>query len=243
MASSSSNVLSIALPTPGELHSELTEGRENIVDKPFPSVEDYFKIQQDLLQEDFINPLRSALADSTDKPTLKFTNVRFDQGQTITASGAVGYKISFQASRKNINWHRSKALLCGVLVCLSEDKFRTVLYATVTEREPSELEAGILTVQLQDYDERLLSPSKKFTMIESPGYFEAYAPVINKLKEITPGDLPCLQYLVNLQGKVDVPEYLREKQAVFNLKGIVCDCKSYGDCAHSHVDMLDHDSW
>ena len=80
-------------------------------------------------------------------------------------------------------------------------------------------------------------------MIESPGYFEAYAPVINKLKEITPGDLPFLQYLVNLQGKVDVPEYLREKQAVFNLKGIVCDCKSYRDCAHSHVDMLDHDSW
>ena len=242
MSGSRSDVLSIALPTPEELHNE-PERRENIVDKPFPSMEDYLKIQRDLLREDFINPLRSALTESRDKPTLKFTNVRFDQGQTITSSGIAAYKISFRASRKNINWSRSKALVYGALVCLSEDNFRTVLYATVTEREVKELEEGILTVQLQDYDERLLSPSKKFAMIESPGYFEAYAPVIKKLNEITPGDLPFLQYLVKLQDKVDVPEYLREKQTLFNLKGIVCYCDCYGDCAHSQVDILDQDSW
>jgi hypothetical protein len=243
MAGSSSHVLSITLPTTAELHNE-PERRENIIDKPFPSVEDYLKIQRDLLREDFINPLRSALAESSDKRTLKFTNCQFDKGQTITSSGAVAYKISFQASRKNINWHRSKALMYGALVCLSEDKFRTVLYATVKEREPSELEAGILTVQLQDYDEnlRLPSPSKKFTMIESPGYFEAYAPVIKKLNEITPGDLPFLKYLVELQEEVDLPEYLREKPAIFNLKGIVCNCETRtGDCAHSHMNVLDDD--
>ena len=243
MAGSSSHVLSIALPTTTELHNE-PERRENIVDKPFPSVEDYLKIQRDLLREDFINPLRLALAESSDKPILKFTNVQFNQGQTITSSGAIAYKLSFQTSRRNINWHRSKALMYGALVCLSEDKFRTILYATVIEREPSELEKKILTVQLQDYDEslRLPSQSQKFTMIESPGYFEAYAPVIKKLNEITPADLPFLQYLVELQKEVHLPEYLREKQAIFNLKGIVCDCQTRtGDCAHSQMNILDDD--
>ena len=239
---SPSSGLSIALPSPEELHN-VPAIKENIIDKPFPSKEEYLTIQRNLLREDFVNPLRSELSnDPQKKSKLKFTNVKFSEGQTITSSGISAYKISFKASHKHINWSRCKALKYGSLVCLSEDNFKRVLYATVVEREVDELKEGLLTVQPQNYDERLLSPSREFVMIESPGYFKAYAPVIEKLNKMTPEELPFSEYLVQLQTVIDTPAYLRNKRALFDLKSVVCDC-SAEICPHSQVDVLDFDSW
>ena len=233
--------VSIALPDPEELHHK-PEIRENIVDKPFTSVEDYLKIQRDLLRQDFINPLRSALSELDDDSTEKFTGVKFKKGKTFTSSGVAAYKLSFKTSRKIINWSFNKVLMDGSLVCLSEDNFSTVLYATVTARDVKELNKGILTVQLQGHDGHLLPKSQDFTMIESPGYFEAYAPVIRKLHKIIPESLPFSQYIVQLQDTFDIPKYLRHnKRAVFNLKGVVCDCGE--ECTHRQIDVLDHQSW
>ena len=238
--------LSVALPLPEELHNE-PERKQNITDKPFPNNTDYLKIQSDLLREDFINPLRVAIIESRSKTKskgLKFTNVMFSGGQVITSSGTCAHKLSFEVSRKGINWNRNKSLLYGSLVCLSEDNFKTVLYATIAERKVEDLEQGQISVEVQGYNKRLLSPTKKFVMIESPGYFEAFAPVIKRLKKIEPEKLRFAKYLVQLQRKVDCPAYLRKRRAIYNMKGVVCDCDSSDEtCSHSQVDILDENVW
>ena len=174
-----------------------------------------------------------------------YQNVSFNQGRTFTFSG-VAYRISFKTPHK-INWNRSKKLQYGSLVCLSTDKFKTVLlYATIVEREVEDLNKGVTSIQLQGCslnDEISLSPSTQFTMIESPGYYEAYAPVLKRLDRIKPTQLPFKSYLVDLKTEVDSPSYLKDIQPTVNLKGIVCRCKMSCKCEHENVDLLDQESW
>ena len=238
---------SVVLPSPEELNPKSVSIKKkvtNIVDGSFPSIEEYLKVQRELLRDDFINPLRSALIEcQDDSKAIKYTEVKFHPKETFTTSGALVYKLSFKTSKK-INWKRSiKTLKYGSLLCLSDDNFKTVLYATVAEREISELENGLLTVQLQGHDGRSLPTLREFTMIESPVYFVAYAPVIEKLHEIEPQHLCFSQYLVQLQKAVAKPTYLRNKrEVVFNLKGIICNCDKK-ECKHEQVHLMDRHSW
>ena len=234
------NEWSIALPTPEDLHYQ-PKRTPNIVDGEFLSTRDYLKIQRDLLREDFINPFRTALSESDDHLDKIFTGVRFLEEKVFTSSGESAHRVKFRASRKDINWRHSKLLEEGNLVCFSEDNFNTVFYATVVLRNVRELARGILTVELESGDEDSLSKSGHLTMIQSPGYFKGYAPVIEKLHKIVPENLPFSQYLVKVQTTIDVPKYLRDIRPIFDLKGVVCDCDE--GCLHRQIDILDRDSW
>ena len=239
------NKASIVLPSPEELNSKsllMKRKVTNIIDAPFPSVEEYLKIQLELLRDDFINPLRSALLKcQEDSKAIRYTDVKFEPKETYTTSGTIAYKLSFQTSRK-VNWKRSqKSLKYGSLLCLLDDK--SVLYATVEERDVGELEKGLLTVQLQGHDGHSL-PTSTFKMIESPVYFKSYAPVIEKLHKLEPEHLCFSKYLVHLQKTMEKPLYLRSKrEIVFNLKGVVCNCKDDDECIHEQVHVLDRQSW
>ena len=158
----------------------------------------------------------------------------------ITTSGESCYKVLFRASH-NIHWGRCKLLEEGNLVCFSEDNFGTIFYATVVLRNTRDLARGILTVELESGDEHSVPYSMNLTMIESPGYFKGYAPVIEKLHKIMPENLPFSQYLVKLQTMIDQPKYLRDARPIFNLKGVVCDCDE--GCLHKQVNILDPESW
>ena len=158
----------------------------------------------------------------------------------ITTSGESCYKVLFRASH-NIHWGHCKLLEEGNLVCFSEDNFGTIFYATVVLRNTRDLARGILTVELESGDEHSVPYSMNLTMIESPGYFKGYAPVIEKLHKIMPENLPFSQYLVKLQTTIDQPKYLRDARPIFNLKGVVCDCDE--GCLHKQVNILDPESW
>lgn len=81
-------------------------------------------------------------------------------------------------------------------------------------------------------------------MIESPVYFKAYAPVVEKLHKIEPERLCFSKYLVHLQKTMEKPLYLQNKrEVVFNLKGIICKCSDDKECKHEQVHVLDHQSW
>ena len=246
VTSSHPTELSKVLPTPEELRIE-PKIEANIVDKEFPSEEAFLTIQRNLLREDFVNPLRTAVKElySNERPNaMKFTNIKFE-GNCITSSGFEAYKIQFKTSRtyRKVNWSRSKALMDGNLVCLSHNDFETLLYATVVDREVSDLKEGFLTVQVLDEAAYHLSSSREYRMIESPGYFKAFSPVIKKLNELTPEELPFRQYLVKLQSDIAQPSYVRGKAFMLDLKGIVCNCNRRSKCEHTHVDILDEESW
>ena len=232
----------VALPTSDDLHWQ-PDVTSNIVVGEFPSLQEYLKIQRNLLREDFTTPFRNAIKGSEEYSDKKFSSVRFCGENKVNSSGETLHKVSFRSAQKSVNWRRNKKLLEeGNLVCFSEDNFATVFYATVAARNARELARGILYVKLESGDDSLVPKSgSSLTMIESPGYFKSYAPVIEKLHEIVPENLPFSQYLVKLQSSIDVPQYLRDRRPIFDLKGIICDCGE--DCLHKQINILDGDTW
>ena len=245
-------LFSVVLPRSEELHQDISPTlRKNVISGAFPDASCYFTIQFQLLREDFLNPLRKALRgvceveDDESQNVMVYQDVRFDKGKTFTFSG-ITYRISFKTPHK-IKWNRSKKLQYGSLVCLSTDNFQTVLYATIVERDAEDLNKGITSIQLQDCspdDEMRLSQITQFSMIESPGYYEAYAPVLKRLHMYTtkPTELPFKSYLVDLNTEVAPPNYLKDVQPILDLKGIVCKC-SASECEHENVDILDEEKW
>ena len=249
---------SVVLPPPEQLHQDMLTLRKNEISGAFPDASIYLTTQFQLLQEDFLKPLRDALQevnplrndlqracedDDERQSVMVYRDIHFDKGRTFTFSG-VAYRISFKTPRK-IKWNRSKKLQYGSLVCLSTDNFRTLLYATIVERDAEDLNNGITSIQLQDCspdDEMKISSSMQFSMIESPGYYEAYAPVLKRLHAIEPSELPFKDYLVDLKTDVDPPNYFKDVLPILDLKGIVCKC-SGSHCEHENMDIFDEEQW
>lgn len=47
-------------------------------------------------------------------------------------------------------WENSKRLIYGSLLCLSCDNFETFLFATVSDRDPKQLQKGFIQVKFND---------------------------------------------------------------------------------------------
>lgn len=45
-----------------------------------------------------------------------------------------------------VRWENSKRLLFGSLVCLSYDNFESFLFATVSDRDPKQLQKGLVQI-------------------------------------------------------------------------------------------------
>jgi hypothetical protein len=148
--------------------------RENIVKKPFPSVDQYLDIHFRLLKEDSLAGLRKGIQDlqknyrhqqygqtaieksklGHDRPqhdVIVYNNVTIKE-QVLPTKRQVGikgiiYNVEFNskhASIKHVNWKRSKRLLFGSLVCLISDDFSKVHFATVQDRNPDMLKEGYI---------------------------------------------------------------------------------------------------
>ena len=244
-----------ALPTPEELKeaSLPLDLDPNIVKGSFISEASYATIQYRLLREDFIHPLRCALHklrvddEEESEPCMTvYQNVRFNQGSTcLPGSGSV-FRVSFEfKGLKHVKWDRSKRLTFGSLLCLSTDSFQKVLFATVAERNTDDLCKGIIAVKLvNNIDGFSLPPELPFEMIDSPGYYAAYSPVLKCLKNLCdkPSLLPFSKYLLCPSSRIpEVPEYLYKDGYLMNMQGIVC--ADGADCDHSFVDVSDEQSW
>ena len=247
----------VILPTSLELqcgtlpdHLEIYKGHK----KSFSSNQEYLQMHYDLLREDFIHPLRRAFHkiqdDSDDCKDLKiYENVRL-VGKDVFR-GNLSHKFKFcLPGRRRTNWEHNKRLIYGSLVCLSQDNFTTtIIFATVPERNVDELKKGVATLTiLEDVNTcghaTHIYPDEIYTMIESPGFLEAYAPVVSRLKTMmdNPKDLPLEEYLVHGSTEMSPPSYLEDN--VLDLSGVLCKC-SHNVCAHMHKEMnvCDESSW
>ena len=159
--------------------------RENIVNKPFSSVNQYLDIHFRLLKEDSLAGLRKGIQDlhrnyrrqqygqaavetlsksSNDRPqndVIVYNNVTINEPVTKRQVGTNGivYNVAFNSkhpSIKRVNWKRSKRLMFGSLVCLISNDFNKVHFATVQDRNPDMLAEGCIQLC--------------FEGIEVPGY-------------------------------------------------------------------------
>ena len=218
--------------------------RVNVVKRGYRDLEHYLDVQFRLVREDFILPLREAIMElrrdrsgletSRSRDSKRAKDVYFYRDVTVmypvcSAKGMV-YRIRFDArhhSVKNVPWEKCKRLKFGSLLCLAEDDFYTPLFATVESRDPKELCLGELDVRFEGVEldtlNGFIDTKKKFDMVESKAFFEAYRYVLEALKEMEPGDLPFEEHIVKCNKVVGPPDHKYRTNFYYNMGGIIQD--------------------
>ena len=186
----------------------------------------YLSLQFDLLREDFIAPLRRGIwnctsiggtKDQTDVKVYhqaRFTRIEFKNvGILLCVSFEVTTKIS---------------LINGSLLCFSSDNFKTILFATVANRDEKSVNEGEILVKIEpdidhlsvlgmDKDGWILE-QKVYTMIELVPHFETYDSVLKSLRNANPKTMPFTKYLIDCNYRRMLnPPYLR-RSSIFNMK-------------------------
>ena len=194
--------------------------RENISKGRYEDAEHYLDVQFRLLREDFLEPLREGIYETThnipraqrNQLMKSYRGVRIFHKE-FTLSGTI-YAAKFDISKfGTTNWEHSKKLIFGSLLCLSKDNFETMLFATVANRDPENLKNGVFDLRFIE-EQNIVDIEKRreqYQMVESPTYFEAYRHVLKGLKELDEKTLPFKKYLVECCADVDPPEYLRRE--------------------------------
>ncbi|XP_026476066.1 NFX1-type zinc finger-containing protein 1-like [Ctenocephalides felis] len=219
-------------PNPADiLSNEKPFLRPNIKEGSYVSVEHYLDVQFRLLREDFISPMREGVQEllnnnnegkrKNNKSSIHvYKNVKFVS--RYLSKSAVGILVDFKADRlqsaksmKNkTNWEQSKRFLFGSLLCFTSNKFQSLIFGTVVERDIKLLMDGYLVVQLCEefshLEDQLFRSQDIHWMVESEIYFEPYFHVLKALKRLAEHNFPMQKYLVNVQCESNRPKYLQE---------------------------------
>ncbi|NWS74149.1 ZNFX1 protein, partial [Crotophaga sulcirostris] len=210
-------------PTYNEVHHDGKPFlRPNVVSGRYESTSIYLDTHFRLLREDFVRPLREGILEllqSFEDKGLrkkKFDDIRIYFDTRIIAPlcslNGIVYKVQFDIKPlKFVRWQNSKRLLYGSLVCMSKDRFETSLFASVSNRDNTDLARGIVQLCFNAQSQALLAdvrPSDSFLMVETSAYFEAYRHVLEGLQEIQEEDIPFQNYIVECDAQVKKPTYL-----------------------------------
>ncbi|KAH3710991.1 hypothetical protein DPMN_070490 [Dreissena polymorpha] len=205
-------------PTLNDIHiNELPFLRANKTKGRYDSLDTYLDTQFRLLREDYVQPLRQGIYEyrSCIKDGLsinRLRNIRIYQKvqilQPVCSGQGINHVIQFDTSNlKNLNWESSRRLLFGSLVCLSDDNFDTMHYATITERNAHELKDGNIEVHFENARDGIIDLSGSFVMAETTAYFEAYRYVLEGLQELK-DTMPMMRYIIDCETVIKPPSYL-----------------------------------
>ncbi|KAI3369880.1 hypothetical protein L3Q82_024689 [Scortum barcoo] len=221
-------------PTLEEFHQDHRPFlRPNFTSQRYTNTHIYLDTHFRLLREDFVRPLREGvrqlLRNRIDTPlkTKKFDDIRvyFDTKLVVPKCTPTGlaYIVQFNSQPlKFVVWRNSKRLIYGSLVCLSCDNFESFLFATVSDRDPKDLQKGLVQISFTEESRHKLARIQKdqsFLMIETTAYFEAYRYVLEGLQEQEEDSLPFQRYIVECNADVQPPDYL-QRQDTYNLSSI-----------------------
>ncbi|XP_035285223.1 NFX1-type zinc finger-containing protein 1-like [Anguilla anguilla] len=221
-------------PTYEDVHAtELPFLRSNIVGQKFQDGETYLDTHFRLLREDFIKPLRDGISqllqfEGKDLRHGRFNDIHIYFNVQImvpvcTPKGIL-YQVKFdEKNSKNVKWESSKRLLFGALVCLSMDGFKTMIFATVADRDVKELRKGVTVLFFTEESKRKLadlSPTDVFLMVENTAFFEAYRHVLEGLQEMSVEELPMQRYIVSCEKDISPPNYLLAHRCGYSLQAL-----------------------
>ncbi|XP_040014742.1 NFX1-type zinc finger-containing protein 1 [Xiphias gladius] len=226
-------------PTPEEFQQDHRPFlRPNLTSQRYTNTHLYLDTHFRLLREDFVRPLREGIQQllrnqmdigRTDNPLRKkrFDDilVYFDTQLVVPKCTQTGlaYIVQFDIQPlKFVHWQNSKRLLYGSLVCLSCDNFESFLFATVSDRDPKDLQKGQVQITFTEESRFKLASIQKdqlFLMVETTAYFEAYRYVLEGLQDQQEDNLPFQRYIVECSTDVQPPAYL-QRGDMYNLSSI-----------------------
>mmetsp|Transcript_38839 Transcript_38839/g.91391 ORF Transcript_38839/g.91391 Transcript_38839/m.91391 type:complete len:1568 (+) Transcript_38839:638-5341(+) len=219
------------LPTSSEMIGQCAfEIEENM--RTYEKCEDYIQTHFMLLREDYIEPLRAGIrlfmeGRHSPKDLHVYTGMKV-VGILSTWEGIV-YRVELRKEEiRRINWEKTKQLMYGSLLCLSDDNFDTLIWATVWRRDESTIaHTHQLDIRLpfEPFDYRL-SPGKLFSCIENVTiYFEAYRHVLIALQNMRPNDVPFQTTLLTPQPKPEPPKFLKAESDMFHFHNVFGPCE------------------
>ncbi len=207
--------------------------RENVVKKPFSSVDQYLDINFRLLKEDSLAGLRNGIRnlrksyqqqqygqaavnslskssnDGSQKDVIVYHDVMIKEPVWATnRRPGIVYNVVFNSehpSIKRMNWARSKRLLFGSLVCLISADFE-VHFATVQDRNPDMLKEGFIQLCFEGNEcpGYNYDMQETYRMVESnSAYFVAYRHVLQRLQDINEETMPFKNYIVFCEHQID----------------------------------------
>ncbi|CAL1283925.1 unnamed protein product [Larinioides sclopetarius] len=212
------------LPSEVDIQQPCAFLRPSVIKGQYQNTEHYLDVQYRLLREDYVKPLRDGITKyltfKDKKKSLNrirdikvYTDVKILKQEFEGESGELLH-LAYIKDKKfaKIKWEFSKRLLAKSLLCLSSDNFKTLLFATVARRDPKELVNGLLFLRFEELTDEVLNidPSRKFVVIETDAYFEAYRYNLNALLELKDDTLPMKRYIVEVQKTVLKPQYLND---------------------------------
>ena len=186
----------------------------NKVNGPYKNKGRYLRTHYNLLREDTVAPLRTAVETFRENPDMmddrvvsiyekvcdlilctqsQFSHVQVHIAGFTFADFGVAARIKFSTARagKKIPWRFSKRLLAGTLVALTpaKDNFQSkCIVATVAARPFAGVEDTPCQIDIyfSNPEEIEIDPQKEFTMVEAKtGYFEAARHTLRALQKLS----------------------------------------------------------
>lgn len=195
--------------------------RRNIVEGKYKDSKHYLDVQFRLLREDFVRPLRNGINDFIYNMK-NIREVRIYRNVSIVGSDirrrCIIHYIQLNLP-KHFQFVNSKRLLYGNFLCFSKDNFRSMILASVAERDVDMGKEGIIGVKFES-DIQDLDLSGNFTMVESRAYFMAYKHVLKTLQNMSDTRVPMEQYIIHVNQDVKTPTYLDKEDNSYDLRVI-----------------------
>ncbi|XP_074644811.1 NFX1-type zinc finger-containing protein 1-like [Tubulanus polymorphus] len=213
------------IDSPGNIPINLARGK-------YKSPKNYLDTQFRLLREDFLAPLRMGIKEYCENAEAGFPLRRLDADAyiytNVTFVGiADGFIVKFDHRHLRINWARTKRLLTGSLVCLSNDRFRTFVTGTIKRHDEKKLAEGRVEITIDPEYINSLSFLSSYTMVEATSFYEAYKHVLKRLQQLGEGvkndvPIPFQQYFVDVSKKATPPLYMKsDPNEIINVRSFM----------------------
>ncbi|KAM4705066.1 NFX1-type zinc finger-containing protein 1-like [Rhinophrynus dorsalis] len=239
--------------------------RPNIVNKSYPDAKSYLETHFRLLREDFIRPLRDGISHLVTLQSEELVHKKIDDiriyinvqilSPICTRAGIV-HEVKFDITNlSQVRWENSRRLLYGALVCLSKDNFQNMFFATVADRNATDLQKGVITLMFTEESRQKLAEhalDDTFLMVEATAYFEAYRHVLEGLKEMVDNKIPFQKYIVHCKSEMSAPLYLSQNMSGYSLEKLITNQSSTQKQYHfnqldplytNKFDVLNFNTW
>ncbi|XP_014219353.1 NFX1-type zinc finger-containing protein 1-like [Copidosoma floridanum] len=201
-------------PTTEDLLDDKVFLRSCKIKDPYDSVDHYLDVQFRLLREDFVRPLRNGIKELDGTQNYRNNDFRIYRNVRLMTSNVKEFSAGIQLNFGKLNfvdWRISKRLMYGALLLLSNDNFKNVVFATVSNRDIEDLMNGF--VSIEPCVETVINPTMyncNLVLLESKIFFEPYFVVLSAMQKINETNFPMERYLIQAKTSVKLPRYLED---------------------------------
>ncbi|XP_054753251.2 NFX1-type zinc finger-containing protein 1-like [Lytechinus pictus] len=191
------------------------------------SVKTHLECHYRLLREDIAQPLRAVISkyhqvnremglEAAKRKCHIIDDVKLHEIITTHTTKGVTFRVQFNTSSlHNVSWETSRILSFGNMVCLTNNHFHDMIFATVAKRDPSWLEQGFVDLRLFRVDDAgLLMSGLHFFMIDSRKYVEESYEVLDAMRQIDSNALAFAPHVVFHKAQNALSGHLRNDPEV-----------------------------